>query len=82
MNAPSAHLGADKHQIEYWEKQFGFHVTKHTGWAKRGIETDRPITADGFILMSHDSVIMIDDYARMLDTGAIELPYLKEKTDE
>lgn len=78
----SVSLSADKHEMGYWESEFGFHVTKPYGWLKRGIELDRPITADSFVLMGMDSIIQIDNYQRMIDTGAIELPWLKEKNDE
>lgn len=68
------HLGADRRTIADWEQEFGFTVVKPTGWAKRGLSPDIPLTADAFILMSLDSIISIQNYQRMIDTGAIDLP--------
>lgn len=69
-------LGPDKEPVDHWEAEFGFQVSNPIGWMRRGIEFDRPLTADAFLVMSGESIVKIEDYDRMINTGAIELPDL------
>lgn len=73
-------IDGEKRKPADWADEFGFTITNPTGWARRGIEFERPITADAYVLMSHDSIIKINSFQKMIDTGAITLP--EEKSDE
>jgi hypothetical protein len=68
----SVHLAADKHLPGHWEQEFGFSIAIPSGWGMRGLDFDRPISADAFILMALDSEIVVENYVALIDSGLLE----------
>lgn len=74
-----AQLGAEKQHPADWEPQSGFLVVDPIGWRRRGIEWDRPITWDAFVLMSQDSGLRVVNPELAADTGVVVLPEFEDK---
>lgn len=73
------HLGAERRAPWEWESECGFLVTNPIGWRRRGIEWDRPITCDAFVLMSQDSILKVTSVELAAKTGVITLPSFEDR---